>query len=172
MMGSGKSSVGRLLSRRTGWPYHDNDESFGQLFQTTPREMLATRGEVALRTAESSALRLALSSPAPCFVGAAAGTILNEPDRRQLGRAGLVVWLRASPAVLAGRAAGAEHRPWLDEDAEAWMRKTAATRDPLYDSVADLRVGTDGRSAKAVASEVLRRLPEFEPCRQLQTLVR
>ena len=114
MMGSGKTSVGRLLSRRTGWPYADNDELLTQLVGKTPRELLAEDGEEMLRESESAALRLGLQSPEPSIVGAAGGTILDPGNRRALKAAGLVVWLRASTAVIEQRATGGAHRAWLE----------------------------------------------------------
>ena len=165
MMGSGKTTVGHLLSQRTGWPYHDNDQLLDQLFGATPRQVLAGSGEARLRESESSALALGLGSPVPCIVGTAAGTILDEHNRRLLSRRGIVVWLRASPGLLAERALGAEHRPWLDTGGEAWIHSSAAERDPLYASVADLVVDTDGRMPGEIAAEILGGIAELCPDR-------
>ena len=163
MMGSGKTTVGRLLSERTGWPYHDNDELLDLLFGATPRQVLAASGEDRLRESESSALALGLRSPAPCIVGTAAGTILDEHNRQLLTRSGIVVWLRATPAVLGERALGAEHRPWLDTGGEAWILASAAERDPLYGSIADLVVDTRGRMPGEIADEILGGIAERCP---------
>jgi shikimate kinase len=143
MMGSGKSTIGRLLSAATGWPYVDNDELVRRGRGTTAREVLAAGGEEALRDAEADALALGLEMPAPVIVGVAAGTILDPSQRRALADGGVVVWLRAGAVVLAERAAGAEHRPWLDEDPAGWMAGALAEREPLYGEVADVVLQTD-----------------------------
>jgi len=159
MMGSGKTTIGRLLAEATGWPYVDNDELVRQARGSTAREVLAADGEHGLRRAESDALALALDVPEPAIVGIAAGAVLSHADRDRLRDAGTVVWLRADPATLAARAAGAAHRPWLDGDATAWFERTAAERDRIYDSLADITVDT-GRTAPAEAvAEVLRAHP-------------
>src|SRR5687767_8768567 len=132
MMGSGKSTVGRLLAVRTGWPYVDNDALLERLSGETAREVLAATGLDELRSAEARALRLGLSEPVPCIVGAAAGTILDDAARSEMAANALVVWLDAAPRTLARRARGAAHRPWLEGDAEGWMRSTLAERAPLY----------------------------------------
>lgn len=155
MMGSGKTTVGQLLSDRTGWPYHDNDELLDRLFDATPRQVLAQSGEARLRETESSALALGLESPAPCIVAAAAGTILDEPNRRLVRDAGVVVWLRATADSLNERAFGAEHRPWLDTGGEPWVRSALLERDPLYASVADVTVDVDAREPEEIAEEIL-----------------
>jgi shikimate kinase len=164
MMGSGKTAVGRLLARQTGWPLLDNDELVLRLFDATPRQILASGGEARLRAAESEALAMGLEAPAPCIVGAAGGTILDDENRRQLRDAGIVVWLRATPATVAKRAMGGEHRPWLDTGGESWIRDAVTERDPLYASVAEVTVDADGRRAATVAAEVLGHLRDVEAC--------
>jgi shikimate kinase len=158
MMGSGKSTVGRLLAARTGWPYVDNDQVLRRLSGSTPRRILDELGEAELRRLESAALWAALETPSPCIVAAAAGTILDPANRRRLRDAATVIWLRASVVVLARRAVGAEHRAWLDGDAAEWFAANSAARDPLFEEVADVIVDTDSRSPSETADEILARL--------------
>jgi shikimate kinase len=164
MMGSGKSTIGRLLSEATGWPYVDNDVLVRRAHGATPRQLLTERGEAAMRAAESSALALGLEVPEPAIIGAAAGTILDPQDRDRTRDGGIVVWLTASSSVLAKRAAGSAHRPWLEGDAESWMREAVAERDPLYASVADITIDTTSDSPGASAVELLRRLMATGRC--------
>jgi shikimate kinase len=164
MMGSGKSTIGRLLSARTGWPYHDNDELLQREHGLTARELLAAEDEAGMRHAEARALWRGLGLPEPCIVGAPAGTIADAENRALLKSAALIVWLRAAPETLAARAAGAEHRPWLQGKAEEWMRTTLAERDPLYASVADYSVDTDDRSPEATAEEIIAWLRTVDAC--------
>lgn len=166
MMGSGKSTVGQLLAQRTGWPYHDNDELLEGARGLSARELLAAGGEGMLRGAEADALNLALVQPEPCIVSAGAGTILAPDSRVRLAAAAIVVWLRADPLTLATRAAGAEHRPWLEQDqAQSWMRDNVAARTPLYESVADLVVDTAGRAPADVADDIVAWLRGLDACR-------
>ena len=164
MMGSGKSTIGRLLSEATGWPYVDNDELVLRSHGSTPRQLLAERGEAAMRAAESSALALGLEVPEPAIIGAAAGTILDARDRDRMQDGGIVVWLTAASSVLAERAAGSEHRPWLEGDAESWMREAAAERDPLYGSVADMTLDTGSSPPEELVTELRRQLESTGRC--------
>jgi len=165
MMGSGKTSLGRLLAKRTGWPYADNDELLLQLVGKTPRELLSDNGEAALRESESAALRMGLATPGPSIVSAAGGTILDPQSRRDLQAGGVVVWLKAGPAAIQQRASGAPHRAWLDTGGIAWIREAVAERDPLYASVADLTIEVDRRSSRQVARDVLTWLRKVDTCR-------
>ena len=158
MMGSGKSSVGRALAERTGWPFVDNDALVERATGLTARELLRDRGEDAMREAESEALRAGLGIPAPAIVATAAGTILRPEDRDRIDDGGLVVWLHAPAAVLAERAAGATHRPWLDDDPVAWFTQTIEERAPLYRAVADLEIDTGATDPDDAAERVVERL--------------
>lgn len=151
MMGSGKTTIGRLLSARTAWPYHDNDELVARSAGGTARELLADLGERAMRAAERQALQQVASLPAPCIAGVAAGTILEPLNRRLLAASGIVVWLHAPATVLAERAKGAAHRPWLVGDVDAWFERALAEREPLYRAVADVIVDARPSPAEIVA---------------------
>jgi shikimate kinase len=164
MMGTGKTSVGRLLAKRTRWPYADNDELLAQLVGKTPKQLLAEDGEAALRESESSALRLGLAAAEPSIISAAGGTILDPANRRDLQAAGFVVWLKAGPPAIHRRATGAPHRAWLDTGGLEWIRDAVAERDPLYASVADITIEVDRRSSRQVARDVLTWLRQLGTC--------
>lgn len=142
MMGSGKTTIGRVLSEATGWPYVDNDELVRRHAGMTAREVLAQDGQDRLREVESAALALGLELLPPVIVGVAAGTVLNAANRRAMDDGGIVVWLRASAETLIRRAGGAAHRPFIDRGGAAWMEETAADREPLYAQIADVTVDT------------------------------
>jgi shikimate kinase len=152
MMGSGKTTLGTLLARRTGWPYHDNDALLLAATGRTARQLVED-GEEALRDAEAAALRHGLRAAPPAIVAAAGGVVADAKLRALLRREAVVVWLDAPAAVLAQRAAQGAHRPWLESDAAAWMADAAAEREPLYRSVADLAIDTEaGTPAEGVAT--------------------
>jgi shikimate kinase len=167
MMGSGKTTVGRLLASMSGWPYLDNDELVDRLYGHTPRQILASAGERGLREAESRALAAGLECSAPCLVGAAAGTVLSADNRRAMRRSGVVVWLRASAHTLVQRAPGGHHRPWLEEGGPGWITTSAAEREPLYRSVAELTIETDRLTPAQTAQRALQYLAELG-CRPAQ----
>jgi shikimate kinase len=164
MMGSGKSTIGHLLADATGWPYVDNDELVLRATGATPRALLAERGEAAMREAESGALASGIALPPPAIVGVAAGVILDADDRATLRGGGIVVWLRASADDLAARAAGAEHRPWLDGDARAWMTAALLEREPLYAAVADHVMDTDRAAPEETAARLVELLVAESAC--------
>jgi shikimate kinase len=157
MMGVGKSTVGRMVAAELDRPLFDSDEMIEERTGRTVREIWATDGEPAFRTLETDTLLEALAEPEPSVIAAAGGVVLSERNREALQTADArVVWLMADVDVLADRVRNGGHRPLLDDDPEATLRRLYAVRAPLYQEVADAIVSVDHRSPTEVAKAVLR----------------
>ena len=158
LMGSGKSTVGRVLAERLGRPLFDSDAMIEERTGRTVREIFAADGEPAFRALETQALTDALDSDAPCVVAAAGGVVLAEANRRILRASGAkVVWLAADPAVLVERVRSGVHRPALDDDPAGTLLRMQREREPLYREVADLVITVDGaRAVGDVVEAILR----------------
>jgi shikimate kinase len=157
MMGSGKSTVAKLLAERMRRPVLDTDALIEQRTGRTVRDIFSTDGEAAFRELEAEVLGEVLSSPRPVIVAAAGGVVLGEANRAALRRSGArVVWLCADPATLVERVKGGPHRPLLDADPAGTLQRMFVEREALYREVADAIVLVDHRSAAEVAEAVLR----------------
>jgi 5-deoxy-5-amino-3-dehydroquinate synthase len=156
LMGSGKTTVGRLLAARLGWPLVDSDHEIEAQTGRTVREIWHTDGEPAYRVLETAALRRALDSREPAVIAAAGGVVLREENRAALHAAdALVIWLEADVDVLTARATTGDHRPLLDDDPASTMRRMEHDRDPLYRDVADVEIDTTGRPPDEIADEIM-----------------
>lgn len=155
MMGAGKTTVGRLVADRLGWPYLDSDTEVEEATGHTVAELFAEGGESSFRAAESEALARALEGDGPAVVSVAGGAVLDPANRSLLRRSGTVVWLRADPATLAARVGEGAGRPLLAGDPVASLVRLDAVRRPLYAEVAHAAVDVDGASPEAVAEAVL-----------------
>src|SRR5262245_19545897 len=81
LMGSGKTSTGRVLAHLVGRPYIDNDELLERKTEYTARELQDVSGADALHDAEVASLLDALEATQPTVVSAAAFTPLRESVR-------------------------------------------------------------------------------------------
>jgi shikimate kinase len=154
MMGSGKSTVGRALSDRTGWRYVDNDDlvrSFGGRGATDIR---AADGEAALHDVEKLAFDASLAIEPPVIIGAAASVVLDPVARVRLRSGPRVVWLRARPETLLAHVGDGTGRRAEATD-PAWIAARAAERAPLYAEVASQVIDVDDRSPDEVADLIL-----------------
>lgn len=157
MMGSGKSTVARLVAQRLGRRVVDSDAVIEARTGRTVREIFAEDGEPAFRALESQVLAEALADCEPAVIAAAGGVVLDPANRAALRRSGArVVWLSAEPTTLAARVVQGGHRPLLDDDPLGTLQQMHVDREPLYREVADAIVSVDHRTAVEVAEAVLR----------------
>jgi shikimate kinase len=159
MMGSGKTTIGRLLAERLGWRHLDSDEQVERDTGQTVPEIFAQRGEPAFRAAEARALAAAALADTPTVVSVAGGAVLDAGNRQVLRRGGVIVWLRARVETLAQRVGDGAGRPLLGDDPAAALRRLYAQRRPVYEELAQVVVDVDGVDARTVADRVLAALP-------------
>ena len=168
LMGSGKTTVGKALAARLGWPLLDSDVELERSTGLTARAFREAHGTTALHRAEAAVLLEALDGPGPAIIGAAASTIEDPAARVALaGPRVIAVWLRASPVVLARRFAGKAHRPVYGADPEAVAREQARVRDPLFAALDPIVINVDdhspAESAEAALEAIRERLPGSSP---------
>jgi 3-dehydroquinate synthase len=154
MMGAGKSTVGAALAQRLGWRYLDTDDEVSARKGRSVPEIWRTEGEPAFRAEEAAVLREAAASAEPVVVAVAGGALLEAANRTIVAEAGLVVWLRAEVATLAGRVGSGEGRPLLDGGAAEAVARLDEGRRPLYQGVAHVTVDVDDRSPGDVVDTI------------------
>ena len=156
LMGSGKTTVGRLVATALGWPLRDSDAEIEAREGCTVRELDEALGTDAMHALEAEALRTALASPTPSVVAAAASTIEDDACVRALRDPSLVVaWLRISPATAAARFASRGHRPRFGDDPSTFLVEQAASRDPRFASVATLTLDADDAPPDRLATRIV-----------------
>ncbi|WP_229803639.1 shikimate kinase [Planobispora rosea] len=155
LMGSGKTSVARILAAELGRELRDSDPDISARYDgATAAETAAAVGAEELHRREAEHLAWALAQrPAPVI--AAAASVVDGPDCRAVLKAATVVWLDAPPATLAERMLSGAHRPHFEPDLEAMLTKQRARRGPLFTEVADLIFDVSALSPEEVASRVL-----------------
>ncbi len=164
-MGSGKTSVGRLLSAKLGYRFLDLDALIVKQAGKSINQIFADEGEAAFRDRETAALA-SLKGEDELILSTGGGAVLREENRALLHAAGLVVNLRASTAELASRLARASDRPLLqgDEPLAQRIERITQEREPFY-ADADIRIDTTGKTLEDVAAQIL--VFHAERCRRI-----
>ncbi len=155
-MGSGKSAVGRSLARHLRVPFYDSDAEIERRTGVDIPFIFEKEGEAGFRERERETIA-ALTQLRRVVLATGGGAILKPENRRLLAENGWVVYLRTSVAQQAERVKPGRHRPLLNGvgDATARLRELMELRDPLYESIADLTISTDGRQIKAVVRDII-----------------
>jgi shikimate kinase len=153
-MGSGKSTVGRLVAARACVPHRDLDTMIEERCGISVAEVFATRGEAAFRALEAEMLPEALEGEAVVSLGG--GAVLADDNWALIRRRAVTVWLDAPLAVLVARADRGRTglRPLLDGRSPDEVLALFDARLPRY-SAADHRVYA-AAPAHEVAEEVYR----------------
>lgn len=156
-MGSGKSTVGRELHQRLGYPLVDMDQLIEQRAGKPITAIFADEGEAAFRDMESAVLReLSQAADQRRIISTGGGAVVRPENRALLKRMGYVVWLDAPATVILERTAKNRSRPLLHtEDPAGKIRCMMAEREPLYQETAHLKLDTAGLDSNELATGIL-----------------
>ena len=158
MMGSGKSSVGRILARKLAYRWLDADQVLEAAAGRAIPTLFAQEGEGGFRVMETAVLGQ-IGQWHSCVVSTGGGVVIR-PANWGVMRQGVVIWLAAAAEVLVERLRqDSTPRPLLQcADPVRRLQQLLAAREPLY-AQADARVVQTGTmTAEAVAAAVLEAL--------------
>lgn len=168
-MGSGKSSIGRILATKLGYSLVDTDAMVVEAAGMQITDIFARHGEDAFRDYESKALRCLAERGANRTVISTGGGIVMRPGNvALLHELGFVVLLTASEEVLFERVSRNKARPLLQTpNPRETLSQLLSRRGPLYAAAADFTLDTSARShaqaADAMIAEARRRFPSWNP---------
>lgn len=156
-MGTGKSTVGRILADRLGWKFVDTDRLIESEAGLTITEIFDADGEAAFRDLETAVARR-LAGMSQCVVATGGGFPLRPENREAAIAAGEVFLLVAPPEEIWQRIGHTRHRPLLQaDDPMARIRSLLKEREPAYLAL-PRKIETRGLSSAEVAGMILQEL--------------
>ena len=162
--GSGKSTIGRRLSKALGVGLLDTDAAIEQQTGRTIADIFATDGEQEFRRVEEEVIRAALAEHDGVL--SLGGGAVTSPGVRAALAGHTVVYLEISAAEGVRRTGGNTVRPLLaGPDRTEKFRELMSKRIPLYRRIATIRVDTNRRNPGAVVRYILSRLEARSPSR-------
>jgi shikimate kinase len=156
-MGCGKSTVGRELHQRLGYPLVDMDHVIEQRAGKSITRIFADEGESVFRAMETALLKELNDRAAPRrIISTGGGIVESATNRALLKNLGYVVWLHASASVILQRTRKIHNRPLLEtEDPATRIQTLMEHRTPLYQETAHLKLDTDGLCCAELAAGIL-----------------
>ena len=161
MMGSGKTTMGRLLARHLGKVFVDSDEEIIKRTGVTIPHIFDVEGEPGFRLREITALRNLVERD-NMVLATGGGAVLDEQNRTMLQQNGIVIYLKASVHDLWQRTRHDRNRPLLQTDnPHARLTELFQQRDPLYRQVSDIIAQSGKQSAQALMLQLAEEIDVF-----------
>ena len=152
-MGAGKTTVGQLLAERWGVGFRDTDHDVEATAGKAVSDIFVEDGEATFRALERGAVATALASH-DGVLALGGGAVLDESTRALLADH-TVVFLEVGLSDAASRVGLGVSRPLLLGNVRARVKQLLDERTPIYQSVASVRIPTDGRTPDEVADAVI-----------------
>lgn len=157
-MGSGKTTVGRVLAEKLGLTFVDVDEAIEARCGVEVDRIFEIEGEAGFRRRETLMLDELTQLPHH-IVATGGGSILSDENRALLNSRGTTVWLKTSVQQQLRRLARDRRRPLLQTpDRRARLEAMALVRDPLYAECADIIVPSANITPQAMAHRAAREI--------------
>jgi shikimate kinase len=163
---TGKTSVGKALSKRLGKRFCDADDYIEEKAQRPISDIVAKEGWDFFRAKERDAIR-EISSSGDCVIAAGGGAVLNAENVKNLKRNGVVILLETTNETILERMRlddkTEQQRPSLTgQDPLEEIAEVVEIRRPYYQNAMDFSVDTTSKNIEEVVNEILQKLDAYE----------
>ena len=160
-MGSGKSTVGKIISSELFLNFFDTDEEIESRTGASIDWIFDLEGEEGFRKRESKILEEMVQQNS-IVLSTGGGIILSESNRELLSSRGTVFYLATPIAVQLERTSKDKDRPLLKNgDPGKILEELHVARESLYEGVADYIVNTEGKSSQEVSTEIIKLVKSY-----------
>jgi shikimate kinase len=158
-MGTGKTAVGRELSRLLNMNLIDVDTEIEKSQRMTINEIFKQFGEPKFREIETEMIRK-LSKQKDVIISTGGGAVLRQENMDVLRKQGVIICLMASPETILKRTSRNTNRPLLQvEDPFGKIQELLNFRKPFYEK-ADIIINTEGKTPLQIAEEIIDKIKD------------
>lgn len=158
LMGSGKTTVGRLLAKKLGMRFVDSDHEIEARTGATVSWIFEIEGEDSFRRREVETID-DLTSRKGVVLATGGGAVVHPENRKNLKARGTVIYLRASVNNILQRTMHDKSRPLLQtENRRQKIEELARQRENFYSEVADIIIDTGRPNVHAMVQTIMSQL--------------
>ena len=157
-MASGKSTIGRKLSKRLKLNFIDIDEEVEKSSGVSISWIFDVEGEEKFRERESKELMKSLNND-NCVISTGGGVVLSEQNRDHLKK-GTVIYLETSIQTQLERTLNDKKRPLLleSDNKEQTLIELKKIRDPFFNICSNITIKESKNSHNEVVDEIINQL--------------
>lgn len=155
MMGSGKTTIGKILSEQTGISAIDLDNFIENKENESISEIFKTKGEQYFRTVEANTIKELTQTTSSQILSLGGGTFENEQTRELLLKNSTVIYLETTPEEIFKRIKKTNNRPLLKNNMTIEKISEIMTKRKNNYNLAHHKILTDGKTPSKIAEEIL-----------------
>ena len=162
LMGSGKTTIGKLLAKKLNRSFIDTDQLIEQKTGVDVSMIFEFEGERGFRDRETKLLS-DLSEKLNHVISTGGGVVLSKFNRDIISNSGTTFYLKTYPKELSLRLKNDKTRPLLkNTDVEKKLTELYEERCSLYEAAADYIIETKNKRAAEIVLEIEEKLNSYE----------
>ena len=154
-MGSGKTTIGKLIATHLNLPFRDSDQVIEEESGKSVSEIFLEDGEDSFRAIEKSVLRKELLSDDTILALGGGAPMSIDAQSALRAIASPVIYFDISLSSVAPRIGFNRDRPLLLNNPRGQWELLMQERRPIYESIADTVIDVNGKSEMDIVDEIL-----------------
>ena len=153
MMGSGKSSIGKILSKKLNLTFIDIDQKIEETEDSKISEIFTKYGENYFRKIEEK-ISLKFLSSEKSVISLGGGGFLNHTIRKFTRTSCITVWLKWNSSTLIERLKRNKNRPIISNMNNLEIKKLMEKRSKIY-SKSDIKINCEKKEKKEIINKII-----------------
>ena len=155
MMGSGKSTIGALLSKKMNMKFIDVDSKIETIEKQTISQIFKLKGEKYFRELEVETISsLLCSKENELILSLGGGSFLDEKVRRNVKSNSLSFWLNWKPLTIIKRIRKSSKRPVIHGLNDQEIEKMMLNRNKYY-TKSDFKIDCDNHKKNQIVDKIV-----------------
>lgn len=167
-MATGKTAVGKRLSKRLEYPFIDLDSYLEEKNNLKVSEIFELKGEKFFRKQENSSLKEILIKYNNLVLSPGGGIILEQKNIELLKEKTVPFLLKASPQTIMDRIEDLKKRPLLNNEKPVSVIKKLLKQREKYYNQFEYVIKTDGKNLDEVVDDIIIKLKKINLDHEIQ----